>query len=268
MNEWRYIYSSVKGTSHSASGTPCQDYASCRDWPEKGIFAAVVADGAGSASHAEQGAALACSVALSLIEDYLQEDSPLSEFSQDQAEAWTAQIAEKISKEAQAAGLSPRDFACTFLMAVVGETSGFFLQVGDGAIVVALEEDYTPVFWPQSGEYVNATYFVTDQEVIQHLQFKVLVESISEVALLSDGLQMLALQFSEKSAYTPFFRPMFAQLALASVGHAEQLSLPLANFLNSEPVNSRTDDDKTLVLATLRQPVLSIPIAVSTSETL
>jgi serine/threonine protein phosphatase PrpC len=268
MNEWRYIYASVKGTSHDESGTPCQDYASCRNWSEKGIFAAVVADGAGSASHAEQGATLACSVALSLIEDYLQEDSSLSEFSQDQAEAWTARIAEEIGKLAQEESLSSRDFACTFLMAVVGKDSGFFLQVGDGAIVVALEEEYTPVFWPQSGEYVNATYFVTDQEVIQHLRFQVLVESITEVALLSDGLQMLALQFSEQSAYTPFFRPMFAQLALAPVGNAEQLSIALANFLNSEPVNNRTDDDKTLVLATRRQPVLSIPIAVPASETL
>jgi hypothetical protein len=38
----------------------------------------------------------------------------------------------------------------------------------------------------------------------------------------------------------------------ADPGRAESLSAQLAAFLVSQPVNARTDDDKTLVLATRR----------------
>jgi hypothetical protein len=59
---------------------------------------------------------------------------------------------------------------------------------------------------------------------------------------------MLALSYASKSAHQPFFARMFA--ALRKVGDREDLVVPLRQFLDSPAVNDRTDDDKTLVLAT------------------
>jgi hypothetical protein len=49
---------------------------------------------------------------------------------------------------------------------------------------------------------------------------------------------------------------MFDRLRLERLGEAEALRAPLADFLDSHAVNSRTDDDKTLLLATRRSVTL------------
>jgi hypothetical protein len=72
------------------------------------------------------------------------------------------------------------------------------------------------------------------------------VPGVDEVALLTDGLQSLALRFASREAHGPFFEPMFERLR----GPEQPSESELAAFLGSGPVNARTDDDKTLVLAT------------------
>jgi hypothetical protein len=58
---------------------------------------------------------------------------------------------------------------------------------------------------------------------------------------------MLALNFATKTAHQPFFLPMFQ--SIRGTQDANDLQIPLRQFLDSEAVNARTDDDKTLVLA-------------------
>ena len=67
------------------------------------------------------------------------------------------------------------------------------------------------------------------------------------MALFTDGLQTLALDYT-RAAHSPFFAPMFA--ALSSETEPGGLLGPLSAFLESPAVNERTDDDKTLILAT------------------
>ena len=69
---------------------------------------------------------------------------------------------------------------------------------------------------------------------------------------VTDGLQMLALNFAGRTAHRPFFEPMFRRLRSAAPG--EGLPLALRRFLNSPAVNGRSDDDKTLILATRVPP--------------
>ena len=112
------------------------------------------------------------------------------------------------------------------------------------------------VFWPQTGQYVNETRFVTDSDAAVHLECVVLAETVAEIALLTDGLQTLALHYQHQQAHTPFFRPMFHQLrAQTEPGSSELLTNALARFLASPAVNERTHDDKTLILATRLSPL-------------
>jgi hypothetical protein len=65
-------------------------------------------------------------------------------------------------------------------------------------------------------------------------------------------LQRLALVYESKSAHNPFFLPMFSVLRKTAPDNLDSLSDQLAKFLNSPEVNERTDDDKSLILATRR----------------
>jgi hypothetical protein len=156
-------------------------------------------------------------------------------------------VRSELHTEAEQLALSPRDLACTLLLAIVGSETSAFLQIGDGAIVVLEEDQYKPVFWPQSGEYQNETCFVTDKDVEQGGLIEIIPRGIDEVAIFTDGLQMLALNYAEKRAHQPFFAPIFKTVRGAET--QAELVEPLHQFLESAQVNARTDDDKTLVLA-------------------
>jgi hypothetical protein len=151
-----------------------------------------------------------------------------------------------LSLEACLLNLPLREFACTLLTAIVGEKSAVFSQIGDGVIVVQNGAGYRPVFWPQSGEYASTTYFLTGEGFEDQLAVRSLPGVVNELALLTDGLQPLALHYATKSVHAPFFQPMFQTLRQTDL--VENLEQPLRQFLASGPVNERTDDDKTIIL--------------------
>ncbi|MCX6024435.1 MAG: PP2C family serine/threonine-protein phosphatase [Chloroflexi bacterium] len=255
---WRYALASAVGTSHTTSGTPCQDASVCEvlyiDSGEP-ILVAVVSDGAGSASHSEIGSRLACATLLEEISALLGSGGRTIDVTSEFAAAWLRGYQQHIQECAEQDGLKPRDFACTVLAAIVGADTAAFIQVGDGAIVISTHDrpdQYECVFWPQTGEYVNETLFATDPISTESFEFQLIIRSIDEIAILSDGLQQIALHFASKSAYAPFFGPMLAPVRAGHDGHVAQLSSALELFLNSAEINSRTDDDKTLILATRR----------------
>ena len=103
-------------------------------------------------------------------------------------------------------GVRPRELACTLLLAVIGTESAMFAQLGDGAIVIRNGQCYEPVFWPEANEYANATHFLTDDQYSERLEFLTVTNAINEVAVLSDGLQRLALDFGSRSGFAEFFR--------------------------------------------------------------
>jgi hypothetical protein len=78
----------------------------------------------------------------------------------------------------------------------------------------------------------------------------VLDERVDEVAIFTDGLQMLALNMEYENVHQPFFKDMYRVLRLADEpAKVDLLNGKLADYLNSNQINDRTDDDKTLFLA-------------------
>lgn len=257
MKNWRYVQAFRRGTSHLISGLPCQDRALSRtiiDSDGQEIFLGAVADGAGSAYRSEYGAEIATRLMLRKLQEFFEQGGVLTELTRCTVEQWVIQASDQIGELANDEGLSRREYACTLLVVAAKPTEGLFLQIGDGAIVVGDGNDYRPVFWPATGEFVNSTHFITDAFALEQLQFEITNdELIEDVALMSDGLQGLALQFATKTAHTPFFKPMFTRLMKeSSSGLSKILSASLENFLDSELVCNRTDDDKTLILSTCR----------------
>jgi hypothetical protein len=250
---WKFLCGSATGTSHERLGEPCQDYAHALV-VYTGLTSTLVvacADGAGSASHADVGARLACLGFVRLVAERLRDGLFVGDIGAGQVTDWYAAVRGRLSLAATLSNLELRDFACTLLTGIVGAEGAVFSQIGDGAIVYRDGNEFRTVFWPQTGEYASTTFFLTNQGFEGNLAFRSL-GPVDELAVLTDGLQPLALHYGTRTVHGPFFQPMFETLRQTS--DPETLEDPLEEFLRSEPVTDRTDDDKTLVLATRWSP--------------
>ena len=262
---WRTLAASVVGTSHAAAGLPCADACAARVVRRrrgKGpLLVAVAADGAGTSDRAPEGARLACEAVVERATRWAAGKADLSAFDREAFVPWLDEVQLRIAAAARTEGRESRDFSCTLLVALVGRGRAAFFQVGDGAIVYRRRDGaYAPALWPQTGEYANCTWFATDEDAAERVQ-SASAEDVHEVALLTDGLQGLALRFATREAHGPFFEPMFARLRGEREGEPRRLLGELNAFLGSTPVNQRTDDDKTLVLATRLRPSAAGPPA-------
>ncbi|WP_185642892.1 PP2C family serine/threonine-protein phosphatase [Burkholderia sp. Bp9140] len=249
---WKAVSASAVGTAHALNGGHCQDTCVVEVVPgpdQAPYLVCLVSDGAGSARFAARGSDLACSTAMASIKATLRRGGGLSKGS---VVDWLNAVQEAVGETAAATDAACRDYACTLLGAVVGDNDALFFQIGDGAIVVSNHTAQGAVFWPDAGPYANMTHFVTDEDALVHLYVEMASVHVEEIALFSDGLQRLALAFDSRMPHHPFFDPMFAVLRGKKPEECEALGTQLLQFLGDPKVNERTDDDKTLVLATRR----------------
>lgn len=273
--EWRVAYNSVIGTSHEKTGLPCQDAGGCRiifDPAGRQILLAVACDGAGSASRSLDGANVTVAWFMREFGDTARRSGLVAitkEFVQD----WLSRLRGEIKDRADADDLSPREFACTVLAAIISEDRAAFFQIGDGAIVVsnrAEPNDYGWVFWPQHGEFANQTNFITQDDALDVLQFEIEDRCIDEMAIFTDGIERLVLDLAKKIANPPFFRTLFGWLAKTNpipVDTEVPASPVLDRYLGSKQINDRTDDDKTLILASRRTTPAEETAAVDADQT-
>jgi protein phosphatase 2C-like protein len=205
------------------------------------------ADGAGSASEGGLGATIACQQFCLRARDALSGDLRVTDLNELQLLGWYREVQDDLAEEASRRGIQPRELACTLLTAVMSPDSGIFAQVGDGVIVIGTAGAYRAITWPTSGEYANETTFITADAFDKAFECVRWHGPLREVALLTDGLQRLALSYADKSVHAQFFVPMFQ--ALLAADPPDLLGPELERFLDSPAVNERTDDDKTLILA-------------------
>jgi hypothetical protein len=147
--------------------------------------------------------------------------------------------------------LSMRDFAATLVFVISDGNESVISHIGDGCAVVKdrnLEKWVAPI-WPDHGEYASTTNFVTD-EIRPRLRIYRYKNPISGLAVFSDGLERLALEFLSKQPFEKFLEGVTKPLKSAThAGRDNNLSRQLRQYLNSDAINSRTDDDKSLIIA-------------------
>jgi hypothetical protein len=259
---WRYAHASVVGRSHVASEIPCQDASACEDLYLAGASTlfGIVSDGAGSAPLSQIGARFACEVILDEARAALASGGGVGALDQEFAYGSLERFQHALARVARRAGRPVRDFACTLLWAACDDQRASFAQVGDGAIVVSAAQPpgawrgFDWVFWPQQGEYVNQTNFAHDPRAFESLQFEARAQRVEELAVFSDGLQGLVLDVRRRVAHQRFFEPMFAAIRGSEPGRSESHCRSLQRFLASPTIETRTDDDKSLILASRRAP--------------
>lgn len=250
---WHILGVSVPGTSHLARNIPCQD-AHTYKLTAGGVLLLSIADGAGSAERSHEGAQIVANQAVSSLESALQFEIPDSE------PGWQALITQTFSEALQSVvqlatsnDVPLSAFATTLACAVVSDDWLVVGQVGDVAVVAEdIDGNVSLTVPPQRGEYANESYFLTMPDGLNFLDIYVMQQFVHSLVLTTDGLLRLAFKLPGYEPSTQFFQPLLTFVAL--MDSPEQAQVELDAFLNSERVNARTDDDKTLVLAT-RKPI-------------
>lgn len=252
FGKWRYAQASIIGQSHLNQNTVCQDRLATRiiKSPTEGeILIAVVADGAGSTTSGERGAEIACEFFVNQIAEFTKNASVKS-LSEDFGRRWISFYQQQIADIARKEKKEMREFATTLVGAIVGKTDAIFYQVGDGGAVFSTSgkpTSYRFSIAPVESEYVNMTEFLTDEAAAKSLRFVHIEEAIEDLILFSDGIFAVAVDYQTGKPHEPFLMPMIAPLRNGNAG--DDLNEKLEKFLASPKLNEKTDDDKTIILA-------------------
>ncbi len=252
---WKAIVRFATGTSHQKQQIPCQDYgAYCLI---DNVIIGAVSDGAGSAKYSHFGSQLAVKTTLEYLSGQQQFKKPewkkqnLTFPSQEQAKTLFTnnmkKVIETLNQKAINDGYSLNNLACTLLTFIATPDWMIAMQIGDGFIVTRTSTgNYELVFKPDKGEYFNETTFITSSNAIQDMKIDVKLGQQKFICAATDGLETVAIVLKEWKAFSPFFQPL--EQYIEETNNPEQEDGDLMSFLNSDRLNARTDDDKTLLI--------------------
>jgi serine/threonine protein phosphatase PrpC len=251
---WRAVVRSCVGTRHQKQQQPCQDYGSyCL--LNNDVIVGAVADGAGSAKYSDVGAQLAVVKVITMFREIArspQTEEPLSHpLNVKEARKLFSLIVREVVATLERQALNEHyaiaDLACTLLVFVATPHWLAAMQIGDGFIIVGLQgEKHKLLFQPDKGEFVNQTTFVTSANALDQMQVNVFSGKQKFICASTDGLERVAIRMNDWTPFPPFFQPL--EEYLWETHNPEQDDEYIKNFLNSERLNARTDDDKTLLL--------------------
>ncbi len=243
---WRVLADSVCGAAHAREGRAGQDAHGWRAVPDQ-LLVAAVADGAGCAESGGRGAELACRTA---VERTCARLATGETQSSELLRAALGSARAAIADAATECGRPIDEFATTLIVVVASPRAVNVAQIGDGCVVAADRSGgFLGASLPQRGEYANETCFLTSLHAIEEATLETWGGAPQCLAMMSDGLQRLALALPDSRPHRPFFDPLFQFATKADDPGAQE---QFAQWLRSPKVSDRTDDDVTLLVASLR----------------
>lgn len=250
---WRVLAASLAGSSHQQRGLPCQDAHGWRELPG-GLLAAAVADGAGSATRSDEGAALAVLSALEALVVAAEQGALAAPADGSGGASWDlalrlafAAAQEALVGFAAEEGIPLRDLACTLALALGDEERLTAAQIGDGAVLVQGSDGSWQNLLPmQKGEYANEVLLLSAPDCLAALAPRRALRP-KALVMSTDGLLRLMLRYPGGQPHGPFLEPLLTFCAQAEDPAGARRGL--LTFLGSERVCARTDDDKTLLIA-------------------
>lgn len=185
MTRWDTANAFVRGRSHIAGESPCQDRAYSVSSGKVTVIA--LADGAGSCLYSHYGAEIVVKEVSKLLRRQFRRYQRLENehIKQSILKRLLKKLSRK-SKRLRADSLS--DLSSTLLFVAVSEGKYMTGHIGDGLIGCLIDGDSRILSYPENGEYLNTTFFITDKNARKHLRIgKGSVEGISGFILMSDG---------------------------------------------------------------------------------
>lgn len=263
--QWRIARASVIGTGHIRADMPCQDSNYVMQVRDSVIIA--VSDGLGAAAHSDIASKFVCREVVTRIADVLlqtptaqpflvriiqkilgsEEPQPL-DMHQIMLDATTA-TRNALRDLAQHNQHEFREYGCTLLVAVLMPNAWHILHIGDGA-VVGIESATTvkTLSAPDNGEYINVTTPLTSSEYLSHIRYSQGQDALYGIALLSDGVQPMCINYQTNNAFPGFFTPLVQWLASIPEAELIHTNSTLHTLLDSDKLRQKSDDDMTLVM--------------------
>jgi len=227
-----------RGLDHINNDEVCQDAVIASKLDNRFLIA--VSDGAGSAKRSDEGSKLLLECVDIKFKE-LSNNSPLEIANVTGLVAGAVDdFRVKCASFEGEEGL--RDFACT-LVGAVGDATGACIafHLGDGAVLIASNDDVELVSAPENGEYSNETFFATMNNWRDHLRINSFNCSIGAVMVMTDGVTPFAL--SSQGPFKKFLQPLFKFLR----DHNDsEIQSALINTLSGSRAQSICRDDKAL----------------------
>jgi Protein phosphatase 2C len=247
------VAAAIRGPSHAVTGQPCQDCFAIevgKDWA-----VAIVSDGAGSAARALDGARIVSKELCRALADFLKDSNRSGALGSNVCSSVEGVVIEGIERARQRclaeAGIWQKlsSFHATLVGTVVLHPGGVLFQLGDGG---ASAHRRTPAGLetigfsaPENGEYINETFFFTQDSWREHLRFTEISEPVDAVWLMTDGAYELMVPPQERKLREMTEREI-DRLVFEEEGASK--SDVLSAILSSPQATARNDDDKTLVI--------------------
>jgi serine/threonine protein phosphatase PrpC len=219
------------------------------------VVVVAVADGAGSAPRSDEGSRIAVGAAIASIVDGINK-RPAAVFGESMAESLVRDAIKRakddVVRYSRRQNVDARELASTLIVAVASDSLLTAAQIGDGAVIAFDSRAGAAITLcaAHTGEYANETTFITSR-TRPHKIADVGHASgydYDALALITDGLQNLALKMPEREAFMGFWNPMLNDLAQSA--DTEAVSERLHSFISSGRVQSRTSDDVTIAITT------------------
>lgn len=247
---------SVAGSLHDDHGLPCQDYVARTQGQL--VSAIVLADGAGSAEHAETGARIVVKCLLKrLRKDFyslLALDQPSlndNEVGDSMTKMILTPVRRAVERWASTNDVTADSLACTLLFAATDGSRFICGQLGDGRVAI-FNRDLASVnspFEPTKGEFFNQTVFVTSKSAYDDLNLEWgNTSDIGGFALMSDGVEESLFNRAD-SSFAPALKRMMSWL---DVYPSSRVSHAIADNLD-KAFKERTGDDLSLGLLRILQ---------------
>jgi hypothetical protein len=246
--KFEVIAESVVGPSHAGVGGVCEDSWRNGSSPDGKWSCFVVTDGCGSEEGAHVGAEFLAKEVLSGLLGLAPklESATIGDWIIDEVVMVLATIRLKM---APALGEPIQKFSATLVAAMLSESGGFLVHIGDG-IATALSRrgseggsslSVVGESRPENGEYANQTFYLTGSNWIHHVRLTP-IPNPDLLLLATDGAQTLLYQGDN------LFAPAFDRLLKDVLKKGKNPTATISKFLGSKEAAALSGDDKTLAM--------------------
>lgn len=274
-SNWIIAKGSSIGGRHIEDNTPCQDANNVFYDSELKYGIAIVADGAGSASHSEIGS----DFIVNRIADIFKNKFPTTDFEtfietdKQEIDAFFInsfkELYGQLKELAKERDLPIKSLASTLIVVLFSKSGLICSHIGDGrAGFQDMDNNWFSILEPYKGEEANQTIFITSdiwEKPQEFIRTTVIRQPIQSFTLMSDGCENATFElnrFNEKTQlyerlnnpYPKFFNPNINVLReLHKSGKTtDEINELWISFLKTGNEKFESEiDDKTLILGTL-----------------
>ncbi len=245
---WNIVQCAVQGKGHIKTDIPCQDKTFSLRSNDVEIIA--LADGAGSASLSHFGAELVTKK----ICEFLSQKFELFFYNSDGATVKREIIDYLISELENLSRIlncTLKELNSTLLAVAIHDGKYIIIHVGDGVIGYTRNDELKIATYPNNGEFVNTTVFLTSKEAIQTMSLmKGELNDIDGFALMSDGTETKFYDKKER-CLAPALKKL---MNLSRVMKIDCLQKEIEKFFNLV-LRESTSDDCSLIFAAQEDPL-------------